>query len=151
MVDSWRGRARANALAPRFQVGATGDVDRNLRSVTNLNATAAPVEAKDENNSGRLQVVGTWELDRLIFEPQEMNVSRETVRVANLRDSMLQEVTRRYYERRRLQVDLDLTPPTDLGDRVRKELRLQELTADLDAATGGWFSEKLKAAGRAPY
>lgn len=151
VVNSWRGRARANALAPRLTVAAQGDVDRDLRTVSNLDATSAEIEAKDENNSGRLVVTTQWELDRLIFEPAEMAVARETVRFANLRDRVLEEVTRRYYERRRLQVDLDLSPPTDLGDRVRKELRLQELTADLDAYTGGWFSFKLKQAGRAPY
>ena len=42
-------------------------------------------------------------------------------------------------------------PVVDLGDRVLKELRLQELTADIDAFTGGWFSDKLEKAGRAPY
>jgi hypothetical protein len=80
-----------------------------------------------------------------------MAVAREAFRATTLRDRSLEEVTRRYYERRRLQIELELTPPTDLGDRVRKELRLQELTADLDAFTGGWFSEKLEKAGRAPY
>jgi competence ComEA-like helix-hairpin-helix protein len=151
VVSSWRGRARANALAPQLTVAAQGDIDRDLRTVSNLDATAAEIEAKDENNSGRLVVGTRWDLDRLIFEPAEMAVARETVRYANLRDRVLEEVTRRYYERRRLQVDLDLTPPTDLGDRVRKELRLQELTADLDSYTGGWFSDKLKQAGRSPY
>jgi competence ComEA-like helix-hairpin-helix protein len=151
MVRSWQTRARVNALAPRFTVGAQGDVDRDLRTQTDLDATTAEKEYRDEKNNGRLTVGAQWDLDRLIWEPTEASVARETVRFATLRDRVLEEVTRRYFERRRLQVDLDLSPPTDLGDRVRKELRLQELTGDLDSYTGGWFSEKLKAAGRSPY
>lgn len=149
VADSWRGRARANALAPKIVVSGQGTLDDDLRVVEQ--AGEADIEAKTNANTGRLTVGATWDLDRLIFEPQEMAVAREAVRTANLRDRMLEEVTRRYFERRRLQVDLELAPPTDLGDRVRKELRLQELTADIDAFTGGWFSEKLEKAGRAPY
>ena len=149
VIDSWRIRARTNALAPRLTTGAQGTVNRDLRTVTQ--SGEADIESKDDDNGGRLTVAATWELDRLIFEPQEMAVARESVRQANLRDRVLDEVTRRYFERRRLQVDLELSPPRDLADSVKKELRLQELTADVDAATGGWFSEKLKAAGRSPY
>lgn len=149
VADSWRTRARFNALAPRLTTTGQGTLDDDLRVVEQ--AGEADVEAKSNATTGRLTVGVTWELDRLIFEPQEMAVAREAVRTANLRDRVLEEATRRYFERRRLQVDLELAPPTDLADRVRKELRLQELTADIDAFTGGWFSEKLEKAGRGPY
>ncbi|MBI1944345.1 MAG: DUF655 domain-containing protein [Deltaproteobacteria bacterium] len=149
VADSWRTRARFNALAPRLTTTGQGTLDDDLRVVEQTGE--ADVQAKTNNSTGRLTVGVTWELDRLIFEPQEMAVAREVVRTANLRDRLLEEVTRRYFERRRLQVDLELAPPTDLADRVRKELRLMELTADIDAFTGGWFSDKLEKAGRAPY
>lgn len=149
IVDSWRVRSRTNALAPRLRTGAQGTLNRDLRTVTEVGQ--ADTEFKSDDNGGRLIVDATWELDRLIFEPQEMNVAREAVRMSNLRDRVLDDVTRRYFERRRLQIDIELSPPKDLADRVKKELRLQELTADMDAATGGWFGEKLKDAGRAPY
>lgn len=149
IIESWRVRARTNALAPRLRTGAQGTLNRDLRTVTQTGE--ADTEFKNDDNGGRLTVETTWELDRLIFEPREMDVAREAVRMSNLRDRVLDEVTRRYFERRRLQIDIELSPPTDLADRVKKELRLQELTADIDAATGGWFGDKLKDAGRAPY
>lgn len=149
IVDSWRFRSRTNALAPRLRTGAQGTFNRDLRTVVQVGEN--DTEFKNDDNGGRLIVDATWELDRLIFEPQEMNVAREAVRMANTRDRVLDDVTRRYFERRRLQIDIELSPPKDLADRVKKELRLQELTADMDAATGGWFGDKLKDAGRAPY
>jgi competence ComEA-like helix-hairpin-helix protein len=148
-VDSWRIRARTNALAPRLTTTGQGTLNDDNRLVEKPGDPT--IISKDNDSSGRLTVGATWELDRLIFDPQEMNVARESVRIANLRDRVLDEVTRRYFERRRLQVDLELSPPKDLGDRVKKELRLQELTADIDAVTGGWFSQKLKDSGFDPY
>jgi competence ComEA-like helix-hairpin-helix protein len=150
-VDSWRIRSRVAGIAPRFTATGQGTIDNDLRKVTNLDAEQSEIESTTDSNTGRLTLGAVWNLDRLIFDPDEMAVAREGVRTANLRDRVLADVTRRYFERRRLQVDLELAPPTDLADRVRKELRLQELTADIDAFTGGWFSEKLEKAGRAPY
>ena len=151
VVDSWQTRARWRAIGPQFTAEGQGTLDNSLRKVSNLDATAAEIDSTTDQNTGRLTLSARWDLDRLIFEPQEMSIAREAVRTANLRDRVLEEVTRRYFERRRLQVDLELAPPTDLQDRVRKELRLQELTADIDAFTGGFFSEKLEKAGRSPY
>lgn len=150
-VDSWRIRSRVAGIAPRFTATGQGTIDNDLRKVTNLDAEQSEIESTTDSNTGRLTLGARWDLDRLIFDPDEMAVAREAVRTANLRDRVLADVTRRYFERRRLQVDLELAPPTDLSDRVRKELRLQELTADIDGFTGGWFSEKLEKAGRAPY
>ena len=150
-IDSWQARARANAVLPQFRTQFDYDANQDLRTRTNLDATDARVITEDDDRSYEFQVRAQWDLDRLVFEPQELAVARESVRLANLRDRVLDEVTRRYFERRRLQVDLELSPPTDLNDRIRKELRLQELSADIDALTGGWFSQKLNSIGRAPY
>lgn len=151
LAASWQARARANAALPQFRTQFDYDMNQDLRTRTNLDATDAQVITEDDDRSYQFQVRAQWDLDRLIFEPQELSVARESVRLANLRDRVLDEVTRRYYERRRLQVDLELSPPTDLADRVRKELRLQELTADIDALTGGWYGKRLESLGRAPY
>jgi competence protein ComEA len=149
IVAGWRLRARTNALAPELRTYGYGVQTNGVRTVSQPGEST--IESLNDDLGARLDVRLIWELDRLIFDPQEMAVARESVRTANLRDRVLDEVTRRYFERRRLQVDLELSPPRDLADRVKKELRLQELTADIDAATGGWFSEKLTDAGRAPY
>lgn len=151
VVSSWQLRARTNALLPQLRTQFGYDTDQNLRTRTNLDATEAKVVTEDDDHTYQVDVRAQWDLDRLVFEPQELAVARESVRIANLRDRVLDEVTRRYFERRRLQVDLELSPPTDLADRIRKELRVQELTADIDSLTGGWFSRRLENAGRNPY
>ena len=96
-----------------------------------------------------LEVRATWDLNYLVFHPQEMAVAREAVRLTNLRDRVVDDVTRRFYERRRLMVENALSPVYDDMERMRRDLRQQELTADLDALTGGWFSIELKKRGLA--
>jgi competence ComEA-like helix-hairpin-helix protein len=148
-IDSWRARAANRAFAPQFETRVTKDWDKTNRK---LSVPGDPVQNADYTyDNWQLMVRGVWDLDRAVFDPEETSVAREGIRLQRYRDDVLNEVTRRYFERRRLQLELDLAPPTEMADRVRKELRMQELTADIDALTGGYFSQKLKEIGRDPY
>mgnify|MGYP000477339406 CR=1 FL=1 len=149
IIDSLRTRARVAAVAPEFRVYSRGEWDYG--ESIDLEPGAATQTDYDTDWGNRTYLQATWDLDRLIFNRDELGIARETVRLSNLRDRVLDQVTRRYFERRRLQVDLELSPSTDLADRVRKELRIQELTADIDALTGGWFSKSLERLGTEPY
>ena len=64
--------------------------------------------------------------------------------MAQLRDDIVNEVTRTYFERRRLQVKLLTNPPANQQMVLEQELRLQELTALIDGLTGGRFSGSMK-------
>ena len=74
---------------------------------------------------------------------EQIRVINEAQDIVKLRDRVLDEVTRLYFDRRRLQVDILLDTGADLRSRIENELRLQELTANLDALTGGTFSASL--------
>jgi hypothetical protein len=82
----------------------------------------------------------SWNLPNLIFNPEELDVAS----LAGLMEGILKESTRLYFMRRRLQVDMILTPPTDRASLLSKELRKEELTGLLDAMTGGWFQQELR-------
>lgn len=86
-----------------------------------------------------------WRLDDLVMNSERIRVISETQDVVKLRDKVLSEVTRLYFDRRRLQVDLLLNPPSDVRQQVENQLRLMELTAELDAYTGGSFSSAVTA------
>lgn len=148
-MRSWRTRSRLAALAPGFRAEYryVNEFDQRLKT----GGDAADTQQDDFGTQHRPLARVDWELDRLVFNPDELRVSNEIVDLVRLRESVLDQVTKIYYERRRLQVDLDLTPPKDIAGRVRKELRLQELVADLDSLTGGYFSKKLIESGQDPY
>ena len=59
--------------------------------------------------------------------------------MVQLREDILEEVTRLFFERKRLLLDME----TSVGDErpsIEKQLKVQELTAYIDALTGGQFS-----------
>lgn len=142
IVSSMNWRARTAAVLPQFRVRPWTYIDRDISSRVDGDAGDAPVVTTNDDNSYRMELRAQWQLDELIFNAAEPRIWSESVRLTNLRDRVVNEATRRYFERRKLQIEMKLRPATDLTTRIRQDLRLQELTADLDAMTGGWFSEQ---------
>jgi len=64
--------------------------------------------------------------------------------MVQLRQDILEEVTRVYFERSRLRAEFKANPTDDAVLQAERELRIAELTARLDGYTGGWFSEKME-------
>ena len=86
-----------------------------------------------------------WDLGNLIWNTDQTSIDVRSRLMVQLRDDIVNEVTRNFFERRRLQIELLTDPPSDPRVQLDKELRVQELTAMLDGLTGGWFSRQLEA------
>ena len=140
-VDSLRTRAKAKAILPVLEVSGGYTDSDILERTTNfeydhdnlwLNKGAA-------GNAWDVRGKATWDLPRLVFNSEVLDVAS----LAGLMQGVLKEATRLYYMRRRLQVDLLLSPPSDPATLLSKQMRLDELTSLIDAITGGWFSGEL--------
>jgi hypothetical protein len=136
-VRSWQKRARTAAALPtvraRIGRGSTGVlITRGVDGTDNFSTV--------ENSAWHFDVEATWALDRLIFDPNEVRVSREAQRVAARREQLLTQVAQLYYARRRLQVDQLLDPDAHADLALDRALAIDELTAILDGLTGGALS-----------
>jgi hypothetical protein len=100
----------------------------------------AQIEDADTDKDNVYQVTLKWRLDDLVMSSERIRVISEAQDVVKLRDKVLRQVTQIFFDRRRLQVELLLSPGGDLRSQVEDEIRLMELTAELDALTGGQFS-----------
>jgi hypothetical protein len=87
----------------------------------------------------------SWDFSGPIYDPEEIDVSREVRELIELRDEVLDEINQLYFERRRALLErARLEQPESLeGERLL--LRAHELAAGLDAWTGGWWSRQLRA------
>ena len=64
--------------------------------------------------------------------------------MVELRNDVLSEATRLFYERRRLQSETLWTNPSSEQEHFERLLRIEEMTSLLDAMTGGYFSRELE-------
>jgi hypothetical protein len=102
-------------------------------------AALAPVGI-DSNNDVRYQARATWDLSKIIFNPDEVAAQFQALRTADTRREIESLVIRLYFERRRLKAELATADDLDMLPGSRRELRIAEVEAELDALTGGAFS-----------
>ncbi len=117
----WIRRARIAGLIPWVTVRTTRD-------------TSWQDDQSEVGHSTSLELRATWRLDRLLFEPRELQVA--TIESARRRERrrLASRVIRMYFMWRR-------AASGTADDRTAT--RAAEATAELDALTDGWFSERL--------
>jgi hypothetical protein len=86
----------------------------------------------------------SWDLGDFIFSTSQTSIDSRAKLMVDLRNDLLSEATRLFYERRRLQAETLHDPAPDEKTHLDRLLRIDELTSLLDALTGGWLSEKLE-------
>lgn len=135
-IALWRTQARLKSLLPDVSVsGGTNLTDfRHWDSGSNPDSLLRG--ERDIDWSASL----TWELADLIWSTDQTSIDSRSKLMVELRNDVIDEVTRLYFERRRLQLQLAANPPSDPQTRREKELRLQELAALIDGLTNGFFS-----------
>jgi hypothetical protein len=156
-VQSYRRGASWKAVMPNVELIFNNDFGTNDRTLydyiyrskyyppygTCTNA-ADCWNAKDEEKVTRagisLGVRASWALDRLIFNAEVLDVSS----LVGVQEGLLREITSLYFTRRRLMTAMVLSPPQSPHEQITEQLRLGEITANIDALTGGYFSKEIK-------
>ncbi len=144
-IKQWQVRARNKAWLPDFSIGVNGDKNRTLSDNVYGSYTGGgqsyvgPRDKTFYNNFG-WDASLSWDLGELIWTSDQTSIDSRSKLMTELREDILNEVTRLYFERRRLQYEIlrDASNVSD-GD-MEKNMRLEELTALIDALTGGQFS-----------
>jgi hypothetical protein len=140
-IRRWRSGARWKAIMPRLSLGFSESIDDNIdiyKSSTKSYVIRGPRERGTD-----WDIDLTWDLSDLIWNDAQTSIDVRSKLMVQLRDEVLEEVTRLYFERKRLLAGLEGTDQKDRKKFRENRLRIEELTAHIDALTGGEFSEAL--------
>lgn len=143
-IKKWRKAASRKALLP--DVKFDFDKNRDWQSSTYFYTTSSQKYKDDDITKGDdtgWSVSLTWELGELIWNNDQTSIDSRSRYAVQLRDDVLNEVTRLYFERRRLQVAAAVSPPAGIREKIESEIRLQEVTAGIDALTDSYLSKRL--------
>ena len=124
------------------------DTDRPQTKITYDSASkptsTVVTQYVEDQDYDQHKVRAEWELSGLVYNTDTLNVYKQMGSVSKERDRILRDVTKIYFARRKQQIAMEMDESADVMTRLQQELQLQELTAQLDALTGGWFSKQLK-------
>lgn len=148
-ISRWRRQAAWHAVLPKVTVGL--DCDRDQTVSTSIwgtyGSTSGPGKyyiGPDDETSYRNKSWSaslSWDFGDLIWNSDQTSIDVRSKLMVELRTDILDEVTKIYFERVRVKAELRTLALEDAKKRFEKELRLKELSASLDAFTGGYFSQ----------
>ena len=133
-IARWRKQARIKAFFPEVDL----TYDKTVFTSTSFPQGRGFVGPTDWGLTLR------WDVGDLIFSTEHTSIDVRSRLMVQLRDDILNEVTRLYFERKRLQLELSQNI-LQTKTIKEKELRLEELTALIDGLTNGYLSRRLQA------
>lgn len=144
-IRQWRRLAKKRAWLPSMSVGMDSGQDWDYSDSLFGSSTGAHFIGPDDKSYGRdmgFDVSLSWDLADLVWSTDQTTIDSRSKLMVELREDVLNQVTRLYFERRRLQMEMEgKIASFDASSQLEKQLRLEEMTAYLDAFTEGKFSE----------
>ena len=150
----YRLQARLRNLVPRLGVdlNTTGVSTNYFQSDKGI---STDVSLKNDFNAGKTlryqhdgkafkQLSVLWNTDQFIYDDEIRYILNQARLTANIKENLLDDVTRIYFQRRRLQLENLNSPPKDEIDKLSTDLQIAELTGQLDSRTGGWFTKEIE-------
>jgi hypothetical protein len=138
-INRWRREARLKALLPSVSVG----VDRADTELYHWDSGPNPDALLKGTEYLDWDVNVSWDFSEIVWSTDQTTIDSRSKLMVELREDILDHVTRLYFERQRLRKQSQ--EQGKLGQPVSWEshLRVEELTALIDALTGGAFSRSL--------
>lgn len=145
-IKRWRADSKIRSILPKISIG----IDKNRSDTYDIYTSATrdyvvmgPDDITDGWNIGL-----SWEISNLIWNDDQLNIDVRSRLNTQLRNDILDDLRRAYFERKRLQFEIMTNPARDLKMRFEKELRLQELTRSIDDLTGNYLSQSIEKRGK---
>jgi len=129
-------RARLRGLLPHLDLGARRGQGIDLRWTPTEDLEAHRTTADDVTLFATLR----FDLDRLIFAPEEVHVAREARFARHAQNELVRSVVHVYFLRKRLMLERDLLGSSSIA----QQLRIEEAEAMLNDFTGGAFQRMLR-------
>lgn len=142
-IRTWQRQARNRALWPSLSIGIDGDQDADISDTIYGSSSGSIVIGPDEKSNGRAygwDVSLSWDLADFVWSTDQTSIDSRAKLMVELREDILDQITRVFFERRRLQIDRLSRQDMPAQEQVEADMRIDELSALLDSLTGGRFS-----------
>lgn len=140
-IRNWHIQSRLRALFPKVSFG----VDRNLSTTAEIYTSATKdyvISGPDDITKG-IDLSVSWDLGNLIWGTEQTSIDMRSRLNTQLRNDILDSLRRAYHERQRLKMEMITNPSSDIKMHTEKELRIAELTHEIDDLTGNYLTDNI--------
>ena len=150
----YRTQIRLRNLIPRvgIDLNSTGSSTNYFQFENGITTNTALNNDYNAGNISRLERDGKsykqlsvlWNTNQLLYDDETWRILNQARLTANIKENLLDDVTKIYFQRKKSQLESLISPPEDTINKLSKELEIAELTGQLDSRTGGWFSKEIE-------
>ena len=140
-INKWRKASKFKAILPKVSLGLSESNDENIEIYKSASTYYVVNGPREVDRDWSIDL--SWDLSDLIWNNEQTSIDVRSKLMVQLRNDILEEVTRLYFERMRLVGELDMISDDSNQTFQKKKMRVQEITAYIDAYTGGKFSENI--------
>ncbi len=140
-ITNWRRQAALKAFMPEVSVGYDNDIYRTISSSSSNGKTTFWVGPDDESRG--CDVSAKWDLGDLVYNDDQTSIDSRSKLMVQLRNDILSQLNPAYFERKKLQKELEKIPDKSSQAYLEREMKVEELTATIDGLTGGYLSRRL--------
>ena len=136
---SWLSQSRWSNTLPEFEF----KYRRNIETDKSLDfgGTTGQRAGVDTDEDDRYEMRAKWKLSKLVYSGEEPKISREVARKIKDRENIVSQVTRLYFQRRKLQIR-SLTEELETeSEKIKLNMQIAEYTALLDGLTNDIFKK----------
>lgn len=141
-VERLKRAVRGAAAMPTVKLS----LDRDMKRAESLDRDQVDPDrwGADADRDLNFGASAEWELGELVFNPDEIRVHNLLGDRADRREAVLSLLVGAFFERRRLLLTELLLPAATPEEAIERRMRIDELTAVIDALTGGDLSRNLR-------
>lgn len=139
-IARWQRQSRLAALLPEFSIESDWTAEPNVDIDRGGTLDKDTFISGPENNEFAWGLSFDWDFSKFIWSDAQTGIDVREKLMVELRDEILREVTRLYFERRRAQWALAAGQTADIQMYLDTAIRIDELAAQIDALTGNQFS-----------
>lgn len=140
-IEQWRKDSKKKALWPNLSLSISDRRDTTQEIYTSATTSYAVDGPDDDTRTWSASL--SWDLADYVYSSDQTSIDSRSRLMVQLREDVLDEVTRIYFERRRNQLELWMKKEKSQEQKINQWIRIEELTAYLDGFTGGWFSQEM--------
>ncbi|KPK42439.1 MAG: hypothetical protein AMJ78_02540 [Omnitrophica WOR_2 bacterium SM23_29] len=141
-ITNWRRQAAIKALLPEVSVGYDNNTYRTISSSSSKGEITFAVGPDDLSYGWDFSL--SWDLGELIYNHDQTTIDSRSKLMVQLRNDVLEQLNKAYFERKRLQTELTKYPDKTSQAYIERQLKIEELTATIDGLTGGYLSRKIE-------
>lgn len=143
--DSWITRAKNQAWLPKiYAKGRLTKKNKDSYDQDDLSIGSFSDQGVTVEDQSYIEAKAEFDLRELVFHPDELRVNKEILTSVKDRKKLLEFVTKLYFDRRKNQVNLVLSPPRSSKGLLNAKMKIMQQTSILDALTNGYFSKNIK-------